>query len=289
MFALRHTTQYERGVIHEIAAWKRSRPGSLGHLADVVSRPVARVLNQVIPESAIRTAITSAYAASTWMTSPTWLNAVAGGVSLKELRTKSLKLSDELAQKTGDVSQISALVNGALTGAGGVLLAPADVATLTIIALNCIRRTGHCYGYPLDRPDDRPYVLAILMLSATRDPTERHVLLGRIEDFPKWAVAQTIEAAAIDGLIQPFAEITGDEAVPGIGAFLGSASNFAFIHRVRSDAQRVFQERWLRENGRLGLLPWLSWIWGLCRTFFRQVARFCIAPFVTRRPLEHKP
>ena len=41
------------------------------------------------------------------------------------------------------------------------------------------------------------------------------------------------------------------EGIPGIGAVSGALLNLAFIHRVEITARRVFQERWMRHNGKV--------------------------------------
>jgi hypothetical protein len=41
------------------------------------------------------------------------------------------------------------------------------------------------------------------------------------------------------------------EDVPGIGIASGALLNLSFMHRVDVTARRVFQERWLQENGKI--------------------------------------
>src|SRR5262245_2886434 len=259
MVAARNPSPYERRVIRQIADWK-TQPAALPvRLADRVSRPITWAVNRILPRTAIRRAIRSADAASQWMSNPAWLKSAAGGASIRELRTKSLRLSDRLSRRMGDVAQVSALVSGAATGLGGFLLAPLDVGTLALTAMNAIRRTGHCYGFVLDQPQDRHYVFAVLMLAGAQSSSDRHKQLLRLEDFENWVFARTIESLAIDALTSQFSRLACAEAVPGVGAILGSAINVAFMRQVLSDSRRVFQERWLRANGCLRIHrdpPW---------------------------------
>ena len=44
------------------------------------------------------------------------------------------------------------------------------------------------------------------------------------------------------------------EPLPGVGVISGALLNLAFMHRVDVTAQRVFQERWLRDNGKVGAI-----------------------------------
>jgi hypothetical protein len=41
------------------------------------------------------------------------------------------------------------------------------------------------------------------------------------------------------------------EDVPGVGAVSGALLNVGFMRRVEVTARRVFQERWLRDNGKV--------------------------------------
>jgi hypothetical protein len=259
MVAARNPLPYERRVIRQIADWKTQSPALPARLADRVGRPITWAVNRIIPGAVVRTAIRSADAASQWMSNPAWLKSAAGGATVHDLRTKSLLLSDRLSRRMGDVAQISALVNGAATGLGGFLLAPLDVGALALTAMNAIRRTGHCYGFVLDQPQDRHYVFAILVLAGAQSSTDRREQLVRLEDFENWVFARTIESLTIDTLTSQFSRLACAEALPGVGAIFGSAFNIAYMRQVLSDSRRVFQDRWLRANGCLRMQrdpPW---------------------------------
>lgn len=244
-------TNYEARIIREIAAWKGERLGLYSRVTSSVTRPFAWALRQVIPEVAARKAIAAAYATSDWLASPAEVIEKGGVESLEELQHKSLELSDRLADRIGLGSQAVAFVDGVVTGAGGFLLAAADVGALAVVALRAIHRLGHCYGYPLDQPPDRAYVLGILMVAGIKSPDERLEVLGKLERVEHWMLAETVEALAMESLSKQLVKLASLEAVPGIGAFFGSAANVVFVRQVLNAARRVFQERWLRENGKI--------------------------------------
>ena len=78
-------------------------------------------------------------------------------------RHKPLEECDALADRVERSSQSIAAVEGAATGAGGVLTTLLDIPLLFVLSLGTIRKIGHCYGYPLDRHNDRPFVLGVLI------------------------------------------------------------------------------------------------------------------------------
>lgn len=242
---------YETRVVEEIAAWKGGRLSLYGRVTNKLTKPFAWALRHVIPEIAARKAIEAAYATSDWLASPTEVLKKGGVERLEELQHKSLELSDSLADQIGLGSQTVAFVDGVVTGAGGFVLAAADVGALAIVALRAIHRTGHCYGYPLDQPNDRAYVLGILMVAGIKSPTERLEVLGKLEQVEHWVLAETIEALALESLSKQFIKLASLEAVPGVGAVVGSAANVVFVRHVLTAARHVFQERWLRNNGQV--------------------------------------
>src|SRR5262249_54025458 len=122
-------------------------------------------------------------------------------------------------------------------------------AALALTAMNAIRRTGHCYGFALDRPQDRAYILSLLVLAGAGRPGDRQKQMVRLEELENWVSARAMESLAIDALANTFSRLACVEAVPGAGAVLGSAFNVAYIRQVLSDSRRFFQERWLRANG----------------------------------------
>jgi hypothetical protein len=248
-------TQYEADVVKEISAWKARKPGLYTRITVGLTTPFAWALKHVIPEITVRKAIEAAYATSDWLSNPNEFLQKGGVKTLDELQHKSLELSDRLADLIATGSQTIAAADGAVTGAGGFLLAAADVGTLAVVALRAIQRTGHCYGYPLDQPQDRSWVLGVLLVAGTKSTTERLELLGKLQNVEGWVLAETLEALAMERLAQQFVELASLGAIPGIGAVIGTGTNLIFIRQVLKAARCVFQERWLRGNNKIDWIP----------------------------------
>lgn len=242
---------HETQVIQSIAAWKDEKVSLYGRMLNRATRPVASVFSRFIPQSVGIQGVTTAYAASSWLVGSDEILKRGGVKSLDELREKPLEFCDNLANQVDWGSQTIAAVDGAVTGAGGFLLAAADVAALTAIVLRAIRRTGQCYGYSLEQPQDRPYVLGVLMVACSRSPTERLELLGKLTDIQTWMMNSTVEAVLIEGLSKQLLQIASIEAIPVFGAVIGSAANLVFCRHVIRSARCIFQERWLKDRGKL--------------------------------------
>lgn len=244
-------TPYEERVIQQIAEWKATPPNLYNTVTSQLTKPFAWAVQHVIPEAAARKAIQAAYATSDWLANPHEVLEKGGVQTLAELLHKSLELCDSLADKISTGSQTLAAVDGAITGAGGFFLAAADVGALAVLALRAIHRTGHCYGFALDQPQDRSWVLGVLMASGTKSPTERLELLGQLQKVHNWVLSETFEALAMEQLSRELITLASLEAIPGIGAAIGTGTNLVFIRQVLQAARCVFQERWLVANGKI--------------------------------------
>ena len=158
-------TDYEARQVEKIAAWKSEFPNPFGELFRRAAQPLAKVVEFIIPDPIALGAIDAAYKASELAAFQGDLKAQAGVQDITELRHKPLEVCDGLSRRVGTIAQSLATVEGALTGAGGVWTALLDVPLLFSLCLRTIIKTGHCYGYPLDRPSDKAWILGALAVA----------------------------------------------------------------------------------------------------------------------------
>lgn len=245
------TDDYETKVLQEIAQWKLEKLSLYSRVTNSVASPLASMFSRFVPKAMVVQGITTAYTASGWRVGPEPILKLGKIASIEELRGKSLEFCDKLAGQLEFGSHAMAAVDGAVTGAGGFLMASADVMALTTIVLRAIRFTGYCYGFELDQPRDRTYVLGVLMVACTKSPTERIELLGKLSHIEQWLMKGTVEAVLIEGLSRQLLKLVSLETIPGIGAVLGSTANLMFCRHVTRCARLVFQERWLVDRGKM--------------------------------------
>ena len=124
---------------------------------------------------------------------------------------------------------------------------------LLAVAIRSIYRIGYCYGYRLDREIDRLFVLAILELSTADDPARRQTLFEQIKDLDKPADKDQAppEPVSLEGVEEDLIEDLAFGAVPILGDLTSILMDYDFIRRVDISARRVFQERWLKDQGKL--------------------------------------
>jgi hypothetical protein len=225
-----------------------ARPSVFARVFCRTSRPLASAASRVIPKSILRGALSSTYRASRWLAEPRPVINAAGVEYLHHWRTRSLKLSDDLSRQISRTIHVIAVLDGVVTGTGGFLLAPVEVAALLFVALHGIYRTGQCYGYALNEPQDRAYVLAILTLAGTQSLCARRELNGSLGDLRNCVLVRSIETVAMETLAQQVLRILCVESIPGFGAVVGSLANLALIRQVLVDSRKILQQRWLRDN-----------------------------------------
>jgi hypothetical protein len=244
-------SDYEAGQVREIAAWKSEPPNPFSELFKRVMLPGARLVERLIPDAVVRAAIEKAYDAAEVTLSKGDLKAQAGVRDFAALRKKSLEQCDTLANRVGRVALTVSAVEGAATGAGGPLTTLFDIPLLFTLSIRTILKIGYCYGYELDGPRDRAFVLGVLLAATSSTLDVRRTRLSQLREIEDMLLEETQQDVIADEVASFLFQIEVFEEVPGVGAVSGALLNLAFLRRVEITTIRVFQERWLRDNGKV--------------------------------------
>ena len=244
-------TAYESDQIHRIALWKSEPPNPFSELWKRVTHPGTRAIEKLIPKSILRASIEKSYDAAELIAGREDIKSRAGIHDLTELKNKPLEECDRLANQVGMTAQALAAVEGVATGAGGVLTTLIDIPLLFVLSLRTILRIGHCYGYPLEHRKGRHFVLGVLVAAASHSLESRRRRLLRLRELEDLIIEETQEEILGDELLSVLFQLEIFEEVPGVGAISGALLNLAFMRRIDVTAKRVFQERWLQDNGKV--------------------------------------
>ena len=247
-------TAYESEQVRQIAAWKSEPPNPLSELWKLITLPGARLVEKLIPDRVVRAAIEKSYDVSELLAGEQDIQRQAGVKDLSELRDKPLEECDRLARQVGLAAQALAVAEGAATGAGGMLTTLLDVPLLFILALRTIIKTGHCYGYPFHHRRGRHFALGVLIAAISGSLEVRRQRIHRLRELEDLLLEETQEEIVTEELLAFLFQLEVFEEVPGVGALSGAALNLSFLHRVDVTARRVFQERWLRDNGKVSVI-----------------------------------
>jgi hypothetical protein len=242
-------TAYEARQADEIAAWKSERPSRLMAAFRGIGRPLSRLLARAVPATTVRSLAVKAEAMSKSVIGPPAIARYARPNDLGEPRSWTLAQCDALAATISGSAERRAILEGALAGLGGIVTATLNVPILLAATQRSIFRIGHCYGFPLDSESDRLFVLGILELSTADDPARRQAIHEEIRELVTSSPnGKTIN---LDGLEQILLQDLAIGAVPLLGDITWIPMNYDIVRRVDITARRVFQERWLRDRGKV--------------------------------------
>jgi uncharacterized protein (DUF697 family) len=264
-------TIYESAQVTAIKAWKKEEPSVLSKATGVVAAPLAWLVQKVIPEKAIQSALEAANWAGCHLADSGDILRDGGVDQIAELRSKSLQLSDRLANEAHNWAIGMATVEGGATGAFGLPGMAADIPAIVTLALRTVHKIGLCYGYESSNEEDKSFVLGILSASganSVEDKVEALLALRSIQQIlinqtwkkmsEKAAIHQMSKEGAIIGVRNVAKQLGINltkrkalQAIPFIGAGVGASMNAWYIKDVGWAARRVFQERWLAENSKV--------------------------------------
>jgi hypothetical protein len=264
-------TDYEKQQVDAIVAWRAEEPGVASRAVGMVVAPIARLVQKVVPEAAIRGAIDGASAAGNWLADTGDVRRDGGVGSIGDLRGRDLELSDRLADGVHNWAIGLAAVEGTATGAFGILGAPVDLPAIITLAMRTIHKVGLCYGYECTTEQDGHFAQSVLAASGANSLDEKLAALASLTALRTTLARHTwktiAEKAAQDQLsreavlvvVRKLAKQLGVNltkrralaAIPAIGAVVGGSVNGWYIKEVGWAARRAFQERWLVDAGKL--------------------------------------
>ena len=271
---------YETDQRSAIDAWRTRSPGLLSVWWEKSLTPVTRLVNMVVPESALHAALEGACALGEWLTSPESVLQQSGMPQIAALRDCPLEVCDTLADTVHDRAVAMAAAEGGLTGATGLIGVAVDIPGLMTLSLRTIYQTGLCYGFELKGDEGRRLALRIFSLASANSLKEKEaalislVAIRQMLTQQSWAQIQqaatvTLGREAMMVAVRDVAKQLGINLtkrkalniVPVIGAAVGAAINAAFVNDVGWAARRSFQELWLAQQfetplcGQAPLLP----------------------------------
>ncbi|WP_409276229.1 EcsC family protein [Neobacillus sp. SCS-31] len=229
---------YELQVYDEVVDWKRKLSVRSG-LFNRLSKKAQTKVNGLIPEKvhqtlteAIKGMVKATLAGSNFTTKKP-----------ADLRP-SLQAMDEEARKKINVFQKTAMIEGAGTGAGGILLGLADFPLLLTIKMKFLFEIASVYGFNTEEYEERLFILHVFQLAFSSDET-RFETLDTIENWEErkrtlvdmdWREFQQEYRDYID-----LAKML--QLVPGIGAVVGAIANNKLLGHLGETAMNAYRLR----------------------------------------------
>lgn len=234
-------TEHEKTASQELRAWKKEMQRKQP-LLGMLSRQLQTRINRAIPEKvheAITAAIkqmTRAVFAGAEFTTP----AVLENASLEERETKVDSRIKFYAR--------TAAAEGAVTGAGGILLGLADFPLWLTVKMKMLFEVAALYGHNVKDLNERIYLLHIFELTFSKQGRRREIydILKDWDNYSKnipddinsfdWRTFQQEYRDYID-----LAKLL--QLVPGIGAPVGAVVNLRLTNKLGTMAKNAYRLR----------------------------------------------
>jgi hypothetical protein len=234
--------EYELKVYDEVEEWKRKLSRRSG-MMNRISKKAQGKINEWIPEK-VHEVMTESIKGMVKAT------LFGSKVTTKKDQAKGLTLSerDELVRKKIATYQKTAILEGAGTGAGGILLGLADFPLLLTIKMKFLFEAAEVYGFNTNQYEERLFILHIFQLAFSSDDIRRSTLY-EIENWEErkqvlvemdWRKFQQEYRDYID-----LAKML--QLVPGIGAFVGAYANNNLLKHLGETAMNAYRLRLLQK------------------------------------------
>lgn len=236
--------EYERKAYEEVLAWRLKMMKRSG-IFNRVSKQAQNKINSWIPEK-VHQIITDSIK-----------NMVKVTLFGSDITTKkrigtemSLYQRDKLMKEKHNAYRKTAVIEGAGTGAGGILLGAADFPLLLSIKMKFLFEAAAIYGFDTKKYDERLFLLHVFQLAFSSEDKRRETLFlienweeqkGKLVDMD-WHAFQQEYRDHID-LIKMF------QLIPGFGAIFGAYANYNLMDQLAETAMNAYRlrvmERWV--------------------------------------------
>jgi uncharacterized protein (DUF697 family) len=242
---------YEYKIHAELSAWqqKMTRTPSF---TDVISKRLQDKINRIIPEK-VHQAIT--------VTIEKMFKAVLFGAkytSGKQLETGSLVLREAYIRQQIEAYQKTASAEGAVTGAGGILMGLADFPLFIVIKIKLLFEIASLYGYDVKDYKERLYILYVFQLAFSSQQRRNEVfeLLHDWENFSKGLPEQPddFDWRSFQQEYRDYIDLAKmAQLIPVIGSAVGAVANYKLVAKLGETAMNCYRMRLLNAKGTLEL------------------------------------
>lgn len=233
--------EYESKIRDEVWQWKR-KLRKRSSVLNRISKKAQTKVNEIIPEK-VHAVITES------MKNLVKATLVGSDFTTKKGQNEGLSLAemDEQMGKKLEMFRKTAMIEGAGTGAGGILLGLADFPLLLSIKMKFLFEAAAIYGIDTTKYEERLFLLYVFQLAFSSDSTRKETL-GIIEHWDEekerlseldWRQFQQEYRDYID-----FVKML--QLVPGIGLVVGAVANYRLLDQLGETAMNAFRLRKLQ-------------------------------------------
>lgn len=233
---------HEETALAEMSAWLikvKKKPGILS----LLTTGTQQAINAVIPEK-VHQAITFAI--------EKMVKGVLFGstfLSPAPMRTGSLQVREDKVRKIIKIYQSTASLEGAVTGAGGILLGLADFPAFLSIKMKMLFEIASAYGHQVKDFKERIYLLHVFQLAFSSQESQNQTI-KILENWEAYANQLPEDLEAFDWRhfqleyrdYMDLAKLA--QLIPVIGAGVGAIANYRLAARLGDTAIQCFRMRY---------------------------------------------
>lgn len=235
--------EYEKAAAEEVQKWMR-KVNKRSSLLNRISKKAQTKVNGLIPEKfheimteSIKNMVKATLVGSDFLTKK------------NQASEMSLFERDELVKRKLDAYRKTAVIEGAGTGAGGILLGLADFPLLLSIEMKFLFEAAAIYGFDTKDYRERLFILHVFLLAFSSDDTRKktfHIIENWEEEkdrlaYMDWREFQQEYRDYID-LVKML------QLIPGFGAIVGAYANYNLLDHLGETAMNAYRLRILKEN-----------------------------------------
>lgn len=233
---------YEEKAYAELLLWENDvlkKSSKLNQFAKTFQNKLTEKIPQKVHDlitASIKQMVQTVLLGSKWITKS---NKMPSAVSLEERE-------QELVKKQKTYTRLAS-AEGAGTGAGGFLIGLADFPLLLSIKIKFLYEAASLYGYDIQNPSERLFILYLFQLAFSSDEKRRetfYILKNWTEepvstDEFDWQTFQQEYRDSMD-----LAKLL--QFVPGIGAVVGAVVNYRLLDHLAETAKQVYRMRYFQ-------------------------------------------
>ncbi|WP_066068365.1 EcsC family protein [Neobacillus soli] len=234
--------EYELKVYEEVEEWKRKLTRRSG-MMNRISKKAQGKINELIPEK-VHEVMTESIKAM--------VKATLFGSQLTTNKNQAHALTfaerDVLAEKKISTYQKTAIIEGAGTGAGGILLGLADFPLLLSIKMKFLFETAAVYGFNTSEYGERLFILHVFQLAFSSEEIRQNTLF-EIENWEnRKKVLVEMDWRKFQQEYRDYIDLAKMlQLVPGIGAFVGAYANNNLLKHLGETAKNSYRLRLLQK------------------------------------------
>lgn len=252
-------TAYEEKQVQAIAEWKAVRPSVLEASLGRLTSSVYNRIGSIVPHTHVGPLLIKAFELAERVDTKTEIKKLAHVHQIEDIKIKTLEECDLLTSQIQQKAESVGLTEAMLSEAGGLATELLNMPFQAREVILFLKRFAHCYGYTLEGRNADAYLKTLIILAHESDVSKRLELLHRLkaleaqslsdEEIEKEneSIAAEIGSGFVEGSLMEF--------VPYAGVLISVYNDFEYFHHLSIVAKHVFQERHLRDQGKVLEIP----------------------------------